>query len=513
MAPSKTSKSVNKRVVLTKEASPHIDKINQRMKKLTDKLGPQWTKGELESFYDAYRKHGRDWKKVTAAMRNNRSVDMVEALFNMNRAYLSLPEGTASVAGLIAMMTDHYSVIEESESEGESHGASGVSRKYQKRKRAKVPPSDIPEEVFSPHSIASTEGCLSFLKLTQVYGRERRAARKRTPRFLVPSADQRDDIEGSTPLNKRAKKQLAADDDILALALANASRRVGGSPYRRPELKNSTPNVKMSQAKEAQSKHHASSMSGNVVRIRRERRHIKGSPDRDGALLMDIEGVGNVEVPRKEKNVRFEEAQEDTSDDSGEACKDELEALHALADLSALLTPAGLMESESSPHLKEERVANTRQTVLSSHNRGKAKQAGREDSVISATDNRKPKSAQELVDVPIGELDTSRRKRKPPHNKESAEDENLKASIKARRASQGPAKQQKTAKTSEESCSTTVKKITGPDAVVLSPTQVSGSGPGSLPQKPPNRRKISLKKSLQERKVIRLFVEVSLVNN
>nr|GMD90958.1 protein ALWAYS EARLY 3-like isoform X1 [Ipomoea batatas] len=33
---------------------------------------------------------------------------MVEALYTMNRAYLSLPEGTASVVGLIAMMTDHY---------------------------------------------------------------------------------------------------------------------------------------------------------------------------------------------------------------------------------------------------------------------------------------------------------------------------------------------------------------------------------------------------------------------
>ncbi|KAL0738704.1 hypothetical protein Bca4012_014914 [Brassica carinata] len=479
MAPNKTSK---KRV--TREASPDIDRVKQRKKKLTDKLGPQWTKGELERFYDAYRKHGRDWKKVAAAVRNNRSVDMVEALFHMNRAYLSLPEGTASVAGLIAMMTDHYSVMEESESEGEGYCASGVSRKYQKRKRAKLPPSDIPEEVVSPHSIAPTEGCLSFLKLTHVYGRERRATGKRTPRFLVPNADEMDDKEGSTPPNKRSKKQLEADDDdILALALANASRRVGVSPYRRPELKNSTPN---SQAKEAQSKHHSSSMSGNVVRISRDRRHIKGSPDRDGALLMDIDGFGNVEVPRKEKNIRFEEAEGDTSDDSGEACKaprDELEALHALADLSALLTPGGLMESESSPQLKEERVANTRQTI------------------ISAADSRKPKSAQELVDgnaVLIGELDTSRRKRKPPHNKGSAEDEYLKTPINARRASQGPAKQQKTAKTSEESCSTTVKKITGPNEVV-SATQVSGSGPASLLQKPPNRRKMSLKKSLQER--------------
>uniref|UniRef100_M4D0F2 DIRP domain-containing protein n=2 Tax=Brassica campestris TaxID=3711 RepID=M4D0F2_BRACM len=505
-------RSVNKRVTKEASSSPDIDKVKQRKKKLTDKLGPQWTKGELERFYDAYRKHGRDWKKVAASVRSNRSADMVEALFSMNRAYLSLPEGTASVAGLIAMMTDHYSVIEESESEGEGHGASGVSRKYQKRKRAKVPPSDVREEVISPHSIASTEGCLSFLKTTQVYGRERRATGKRTPRFLVPSADQRDDTQGSTPPNKRAKKQLEADaddddddDDILALALANASTRVGGSPYRRPDT---TPNVKMSQAKEAQSKHQASSMSRNVVRISRDRRHIKRSPDRDGALLMDIEGVGNAEVPRKEKNVRTVEAEGDTSDDSGEACnapRDGLEALHALADLSALLTPGGLMESESSAELKEERVANTRETVSSSHTREKAKQAGREDHsvlhVISAADSRKPKSAQELVDgnaVPIGELDTSRRKRKPLHNKESAEDDNLKTSINARRVGQGPAKQQKTAKTSEESCSTSDKKITRPNEAV-SATQVSGSGPASLPQKPPNRRKISLKKSLQER--------------
>lgn len=83
-----------------------------------------------------------------------------------------------------------------------------------------------------------------------------------------------------------------------------------------------------------------------------------------------------------------------------------------------------MLDPESSAELKKERVANTRETVSSSHNREKAKQAGREDHsvlhVISAADSRKPKSAQELVDgnaVPIGELDTSRRKRKPLHNK------------------------------------------------------------------------------------------------
>lgn len=28
-------------------------------------LGPQWGKEELEQFYKAYRKHGKDWEKVS----------------------------------------------------------------------------------------------------------------------------------------------------------------------------------------------------------------------------------------------------------------------------------------------------------------------------------------------------------------------------------------------------------------------------------------------------------------
>ncbi|KAK3003274.1 hypothetical protein RJ639_018886, partial [Escallonia herrerae] len=53
-------------------------------RKLSDMLGPQWSKEELGRFYDAYRKHGKDWKKVAAVVRN-RSVQMVEALYSMNR--------------------------------------------------------------------------------------------------------------------------------------------------------------------------------------------------------------------------------------------------------------------------------------------------------------------------------------------------------------------------------------------------------------------------------------------
>lgn len=40
----------------------HLYIIQKR--KLSDMLGPQWSKEELERFYEAYRKYGKDWKKV-----------------------------------------------------------------------------------------------------------------------------------------------------------------------------------------------------------------------------------------------------------------------------------------------------------------------------------------------------------------------------------------------------------------------------------------------------------------
>lgn len=33
-------------------------------------LGPQWSKEELEHFYQAYRKHGKDWKKVSSRFKS-----------------------------------------------------------------------------------------------------------------------------------------------------------------------------------------------------------------------------------------------------------------------------------------------------------------------------------------------------------------------------------------------------------------------------------------------------------
>ncbi|CAN8255736.1 unnamed protein product [Cochlearia groenlandica] len=524
MAPSKKLKIVNKQI--NNETTPETyirnsSKSKQRKKKFTDKLGPQWTRGELERFYNSYRKYEGDWSKVAADVRNNRSAEMVEALFVLNRAYLSLPEGTASVAGLLAMMTDHYSVVEESDSEGDIRDASGVRRKHKKPKRVKISPRDVRGEVIPPNSISSAEGCLPLLKQTEINAKERRAARKRTPRFLVPNPYEKDDREGDTLSNKRPKKQLDADALATALTLTDASRRGEGTPYRRTEPNDSTPVKlgKMSQAKEAQFENHDSFMFENGVRISQDRRSKNGAPGKSGAVLMDTKGACNANeglrfkphkgmidfVPSKGK-YSLDCSKKNINSLLFFSFVDELEVVEILTGLSALLSRADVVESES---LKGERVANnvdekhnTPQTVSSSHHREKLKEAGPKGSVlhaISAADKRKPKSGHESIvgtDASIGDLGTSRRKLK---RKELAEDDDkLKTLVKVRPASQGPTKQLKTAKTLAESSSTSDKKITESDAVV-SAIQIPGSVPASLPQKPPHRRKMSLKKSLQER--------------
>eukprot|EP00250_Pteridium_aquilinum_P014030 c21731_g1_i1 orf=621-4265(+) len=91
------------------------EKSKQKKRKLSDLLGPPWSEHDLKHFYQSYRRHGRDWKKVAATFQN-RTAEMVEVLYSMNKAYLSLPEGTASAAGLIAMMTDHYNILDDSRS-------------------------------------------------------------------------------------------------------------------------------------------------------------------------------------------------------------------------------------------------------------------------------------------------------------------------------------------------------------------------------------------------------------
>ncbi|XP_062084771.1 protein ALWAYS EARLY 2 isoform X3 [Humulus lupulus] len=371
----------------------------QRKKKLSDKLGSQWSKGELERFYEAYRKYGKDWRKVAAAVRN-RTVEMVEALYSMNRAYLSLPEGTASVVGLIAMMTDHYNVLEGSDSEQESNDGSGLSRKHQNRKRGRDN-FNTSKDLFQSHSVASTDGCLSLLKRKRSDGSQPRVVGKRTPRFPVSYSHKREYKENQISPNRKGKKAENDNDDahVAALALTEASQRVGS-----PQV--STPY-----------KHISSSPAQSWERLALRSQRLRdtsvdddwfegsvgsrgaenGDYGKDASSLMAMEGVGTVEVHQKGKKF-YGKKENVEDDDGGEACSgteegqnvsslkgkvdvefsntkvervspqsqrkrskklffgDESSAIDALQTLANLSLMTCTMESESSVQLKEERT-------------------------------------------------------------------------------------------------------------------------------------------------------------
>ncbi|XP_073053694.1 protein ALWAYS EARLY 3-like isoform X1 [Primulina eburnea] len=267
MGPPRKSRSVNKNYSYINEISPSKDgdsarRSNDRKRKLSGMLGSQWSQEELIRFYEAYRKYGKDWKKVSAAVRN-RSFEMVEALYTMNRAYLSLPEGTASKAGLIAMMTDHYSNLAGSDSEQESNDGAGSSRKTQKRARGKVQPttSKVTDEKFVSHSqtVASSYGCLSLLKKKRTGGTRPRPVGKRTPRFPVSFSGENNSLEKYfSPTRQGLKIKANADDDEvaheIAVALAEASKR-GGSPQVSRTPSRRTESVMSSPIRSAQRKH------------------------------------------------------------------------------------------------------------------------------------------------------------------------------------------------------------------------------------------------------------------
>ncbi|VFQ65337.1 unnamed protein product [Cuscuta campestris] len=316
-------------------------------------LGPQWSKEELNRFYYAYRKHGKDWKKVAAAVRN-RSVDMVEALYSMNMAYLSLPEGTASVVGLIAMMTDHYCNMAASDSEQESNDGAGTSQKPQKRARGKVHAGTSKGSDFQSPTPASNSGCLSLLKKKRSGGTRPRAVGKRTPRFPVPYS-----------YENGPKRTIDANDDEvaheIAIALAEASRRgsspqISRTPTRQSDSALSTPTQK------AERKH--SNLETVISTLRTcEMDDDEGSMEADtGELHRHMTSLRETSrtIPKGRK-LSGKKLENDVNGDSNfddikEACSDEssaFDALQTLADLS-LMMPATENDNELIMHTKDE---------------------------------------------------------------------------------------------------------------------------------------------------------------
>ncbi|XP_022937461.1 protein ALWAYS EARLY 2-like isoform X1 [Cucurbita moschata] len=241
MAPPKKSTSRNKRILHSNNPSAEksytsSQRSKKRKKNLCEKLGPRWSTREIEIFYEAYRKYGQDWKKV-ASSTYGRSIEMVEALYNMNRAYLSLPEGTASVVGLIAPMTDYYNVMEGRDSERDNYHASGF-QESPKTNQGKVQMSFSNEDYCTSHSVAANGGCLSLLR-SLYNGSQPRVVQKRTPRVPISYSNKRNEWKNHASGNESSKKsEFHVSSDEVAhgatLALAEASQRGGTSTTSMP---------------------------------------------------------------------------------------------------------------------------------------------------------------------------------------------------------------------------------------------------------------------------------------
>ncbi|CAI0626887.1 unnamed protein product [Linum tenue] len=480
MAPSRKSKGVNKRFsggseVNTNNGSEFANKSRQKKRKWTGKLGPKWTKEELERFYKAYRKHGKDWEKVAASVRS-RSVGMVEALYSMNTAYLSLPKGYASAAGLIAMMTDHYSNLGDSESEQEVNEAPSTSRKPQKRARVTKGSEGSPVTDLSKSlSAASNYGCLSLLKRRRSESRPW-AVGKRTPRVPVSYSYDKDKEERYiSPIRQGLKFKANAldDDDVthrLALALTVASQR-GGSPQVSQTLtrkRGSSSPVQNGEQMRADSEMTSAKLrcsemddsgcelslgsteadTGDYTRditFLRGKRYQKWRPELEESVdnhLDEIKeacsgteegqklGAGKGRFEAEVSNSKLSRSPYDRAPKKkskkllfGEGEDIALDALQTLADLSLRL-PDGPMES--SVHADEGKTGN----VVKSKLKGNSSTSGVK--ITPSKSNKQPKSAHGVIALPESKdgcpqinSGTRKRRNKPPQPKTSETEKHL----------------------------------------------------------------------------------------
>lgn len=324
MAPTRKSRSVNKRYSDYVEVSPSksvANKSGRQKRKLSDMLGSPWTDEEVERFYKAYRKYGKDWKKV-AAMVRTRNSEMVEALYTMNRAYLSLPEGTASVVGFIAMVSDHYNALEGSDNDHENNDFPKLIHKSKKRSHGLLQQNGGEDQLQS-RLAGPSDRPMSQLKRRESDGC---TVRKRTPRFPINHSSRRDNSGNYVSPYKRSQKREV--DDVAhgaALALTEASQRGGSpqvsqSPYRIDHMKTTPLKGRQKILDTARTKLHGnlidedcfegSSGSGGAE---------NGAYPRDASMFTDTENVAAEDVYQKGRKF-YSHKDDNEFDDGGEAC-------------------------------------------------------------------------------------------------------------------------------------------------------------------------------------------------
>lgn len=233
MGPAKGSRTIPKITIKTHEDRQHHEdpisstKVKLKKRKMSD-LGPQWSKDELMHFYEAYRRHGKNWKKVSAVI-GSKSADMAEALYSVHRTFLSLPEREGTAMGFIALVTGHHNV-----SESPSHKETDqMVRSYGKgRRRGEAAPqkenaSPHPHDAFTYPEMRIAGFTSSFKK--RYYGElvryiRRNPVEKRTPRVpvIVPSDINANDnstpqIKNTVSFTKHANEDINNDGTVFVM--------------------------------------------------------------------------------------------------------------------------------------------------------------------------------------------------------------------------------------------------------------------------------------------------------
>ncbi|KAL6626905.1 hypothetical protein ACP70R_030631 [Stipagrostis hirtigluma subsp. patula] len=191
-------------------------KVKVKRRKMTD-FDPKWSTDELTHFYEAYRRHGKDWKKISAVV-GGKSSDMVEALYSTHRNFLSLPERQATAMGFVALVTGHGNVLEESTSH---RGDQTVRASGKRRKRGEATQQRVNEGSHAHHSCL--EGKISGFSSSfrqRYYGELLRsspsqATGKRTPRIPVMAPADRNAADDATPEIKSATSSAKKNNEEI----------------------------------------------------------------------------------------------------------------------------------------------------------------------------------------------------------------------------------------------------------------------------------------------------------
>ncbi|KAL6838768.1 hypothetical protein ACP4OV_031482 [Aristida adscensionis] len=179
-------------------------KVKVKKRKTTD-FDAKWSKDELVRFYEAYRRHGKDWKKISIVV-GGKSADMAEALYRTHRTFLSLPEREATARGFVALLTGHDNALEESK----SHKDDQTVRASGKRQKREATQQKVTEALHPHHSCheGKFSGFSSSFK-KKYYGdllrnSQTHAVGKRTPRVAITASADRNANDDATPEIKNA---------------------------------------------------------------------------------------------------------------------------------------------------------------------------------------------------------------------------------------------------------------------------------------------------------------------